>query len=471
MKQLSTRIRLLIFLLAIICLHGCMKTIPDITNNPPPGGNGTPTVTPVGTPVGDLVTKTIGAGGGSLTSADGSAELIFPAGALTGNTEISIQPISNTTLNGVGNSYRLLPEGIKFLQPVTLKFHYTPDDLAATLADLMGIAFQDSAGGWWRVNNFTNDTANKIISAPIKHFSIWTAFDMLLISPLSAVVSVTKSISLEVIVIESSDDDLTALDDNNDAVAPIVRSANTNPIVWAANGVNNGNSSSGTITGTSFYAAQFKAPSKIPSGSQNPVNISATVDANFKYKGKSIGKTVLTSRLRIVDAEVYQVEFKILDTVVNYDTDKMIVWDSVSMKVTIKDDAVTISEITNFESRSMPTQLILTHEAWYFVPDGVGEINIVSAVGTVGPDIVGNVGGDTRLLALTFTESGIHDPKLKYVESDNGYTDFSGGEATPGYLRAWGFELDPEGEPTGDGSPLNGILIKVIEANIKLLKN
>jgi hypothetical protein len=447
-----------------------MKTIPDITNNPPPGSNGTPTPTAVGTPVGDLVTKTIGASGGSLTSSDGSAELIFPAGALAGNTEISIQPITNTAPNGVGNSYRFLPEGIKFLQPVTFKFHYTPDDLASTLADLMGIAFQDSTGGWWRVNNFTNDTVNKIISAPIKHFSIWTAFDMLLISPLNAVVSVNKSISLEVIVIESSDDDLSELGGDN-AAAPIVRSSNTKPIIWAANGVNNGNSSFGTITGTSFYAAQFKAPSKIPSGSQNPVNISATVDSKFKYKGETFTSPSLTSRLRIVDAEVYQVEFKILDTVVNYDTDKMIVWDSVSMKVTIKDGAVTISEITNFESRAMPTQLVLTHEAWYFVPDGVGEINIVSAVGTVGPDIVGNVGGDTRLLALTFTESGIHDPKLKYVESDNGYTDFSGGEATPGYLRAWGFELDPEGEPTGDGSPLNGILIKVIEANIKLLKN
>jgi hypothetical protein len=461
--------RFIPFLFLTICLQGCVKTNPDLSTNPPPGGSGQPTVTAVGNAIDDPVSKTIGAGGGSLISSDGKAELIFPAGALSSNTEISIQAIGNTAPNAVGNSYRLLPEGIKFAQKPTLKFHYTAGDLISTMADLMGIAYQDSTGGWWRLKDFTNDTVNKIISAPISHFSIWTAFDMLLISPSSAVVSVNKSTDLEVIVIESDDNELTDLGGGM-SVAPIVRSANTTPIVWAANGINNGNSVSGTISGTSFYAARFNAPSKIPPGSQNPVNVSATVDANFIYKGKSFGKTVLISSLRIVDAELYRVEFRIRDTVVNYDTDKLIVWDSVSMKITIKDGAVTISEITNFESRATPTQLILSHEAWYFIPDPVGMINITEATGTIGPNIFAT-GPPDRLLALTFTETGLHDPKLKYVALDNGYTDFYGGDATPGYLRSWAFELDTDGVPSGDGSPLIGILDKVIDVNITLLKN
>src|ERR1700730_3027063 len=113
-------------------LNSCIKTsdlIPTIPSVPDE-----PTQTGIGTPVGDLVSKTIGKDGGTISSADGNAELIFPAGALDVATEISIQAITNTVPNGFGNSYSFLPEGIKFLQPVTLKFHYTPENLASTLA-------------------------------------------------------------------------------------------------------------------------------------------------------------------------------------------------------------------------------------------------------------------------------------------------------------------------------------------------
>jgi hypothetical protein len=102
----------------------------------------------------------------------------------------------------------------------------------------------------------------------------------------------------------------------------------------------------------------------------------------------------------------------------------------------------------------------------------VGEINIVSATGTIGPNFYAN-GTEDRLLALTFKESGTHDPKEKYIALDAaGYTDFHGGDAIPGYLQSWAFELDPAGNPVGDGnSPLMGILTKVIESKITLLKH
>ncbi len=52
---------------------------------------------------GKLVSKLIGPAGGSMAADDGRVELIFPAGALTANTNISIQPITNK-LNGSGKA-------------------------------------------------------------------------------------------------------------------------------------------------------------------------------------------------------------------------------------------------------------------------------------------------------------------------------------------------------------------------------
>ncbi|HLA58407.1 MAG TPA: hypothetical protein VK622_06585, partial [Puia sp.] len=142
----------------ILILPGCKKLIESLTPVIPDDSTTTvPTPTEVGTPLGDPFTKTIGKTGGFIASADGNAELIFPEGALEDNTSISVQAVTQTAPNGVGYAYKLLPDGIQSKKPVTLKFHYTADDLAATLGDLMGIAFQDTIGGWWRVNNFTND--------------------------------------------------------------------------------------------------------------------------------------------------------------------------------------------------------------------------------------------------------------------------------------------------------------------------
>ena len=157
---------LLLTVSAILMLPGCKKISDGIVSAIPDE----PTITAVGAPVGNVVTKLIGKSGGSIASADGNAELIFPAGALNDNISITVQAITNNAPNGVANAYRFLPQGIKFLKPVTLKFHYTAKDLAATLSDLMGIAFQQSSGIWYRVNNFTNDTVKKIISATYKLF-------------------------------------------------------------------------------------------------------------------------------------------------------------------------------------------------------------------------------------------------------------------------------------------------------------
>lgn len=73
---------LLLFIAAAMMFYmtGCIKTsdlVPTLPNDP-----NDPDPTEIGTPVGDAVSKSIGKDGGSIASADGNAELIFPAGAL-----------------------------------------------------------------------------------------------------------------------------------------------------------------------------------------------------------------------------------------------------------------------------------------------------------------------------------------------------------------------------------------------------
>src|SRR5215211_4697592 len=111
------------------------------------GGGGTPKVEPsvttVGTNSGTAVTKTIGSSGGTVVSDDGEVELIIPSGALSANTDITIQPITNNIPTG-RTSYRFTPNGQQFAKDVTIKFHYEENDVAATKPEYMQVAFQNA---------------------------------------------------------------------------------------------------------------------------------------------------------------------------------------------------------------------------------------------------------------------------------------------------------------------------------------
>jgi hypothetical protein len=160
--------------------YGCVKTSltgNNLTgNNPTDSGDTSAAITAIGTPIGTPVTKTIGAAGGTIISADGRAELNIPAGALTSDLAISIQPITNECPNGVGVAYDFLPNGTKFLIPATLTFHYSDDDIDGTDPYLINMAFQDSLNKW-QVDILKDvDTVGKTIIFDISHFS-HRAFD------------------------------------------------------------------------------------------------------------------------------------------------------------------------------------------------------------------------------------------------------------------------------------------------------
>ena len=415
---------LLMMATLFLMLTGCIKSLDLSTLIPdPPVIPSQATQTTVGDPTGAIVTKTIGKSGGSILSADGNAELIFPANALSENVDISVQAISNLAPNGSGDAYRFLPEGTKFLQPVMLKFHYTDDDLASTLADLMGIAFQDSSGGWYRLNNFKNDTVNKIVYAPIRHFTDYTHFDVLRIRPPVKTVQINKSQSLEVTVVETSDDELTQL--NGEEVAPLIKAA-SKTIIWSVNGIVNGNGAVGTTTGSSASTI-FTAPGKVPK--QNPVAVSAQIDIQFTCEGKTFNKTSLVSYIKVIAGAKFRLEFALTE-----DEILLKYSDETNMIVLVNPDGtVIISDINNFAPSSNPLSYKDGGCTFSWVEDQIGESNIISATGTTK--------GTDPILTLNFTHSGTVFPTFR-TDCEDGSSETKAGFPIFGYPSTLTFTLD-----------------------------
>ena len=138
MKQIVT---LLFFALAI--LSSCKKT--DLKNEEP---DWQPVTRPIGTSTGAIKKQVIGTGGGTIKTTDNSISIYIPAGALSANTEIGIEPITNTNIAGIGKAFRLTPHGTKFAKPVEITVDYKKyvDSISVELA--LGLSFQDSAGVW-----------------------------------------------------------------------------------------------------------------------------------------------------------------------------------------------------------------------------------------------------------------------------------------------------------------------------------
>lgn len=180
---------------ASILLFSSCKKDDDVTTIPKHDEN---TITAVGTPEGTASTKTIGSNGGEITSEDGRIKIIVPAGAVDADEQFSIQPISNKLPEGVGKAYRLAPHGKQFAVPVRIIFTYTEEDLTNTIPEGLDIAFQDSKGTWQSMTNTVVDKPNKKLSVTTTHFSDWTYFKSIKLTPMQAAVEQEGNVELKV---------------------------------------------------------------------------------------------------------------------------------------------------------------------------------------------------------------------------------------------------------------------------------
>jgi hypothetical protein len=254
------------------------------TNNP------TAATTAVGTALASpLSSKVIDATGGAITSADGRMTVTVPAGAVAAATTFTIQAITNQAPGGVGDAYRLGPEGENFSTPVSVTLHFSSADLAGTVADLLSLAYQDSQGRWGVYKSVTVDATNETLTVSSSHFSDWALVAGESLEPAAARIGTGQTQTLTLMWCAEVDfgDQLIQYA----AVCQPISDANS----WSANGVPGGNSAVGTVASVGQAAATYTAPGKIPAA--NPVAVS--VDALVTPLGKNQTQELFVSNITI----------------------------------------------------------------------------------------------------------------------------------------------------------------------------
>ena len=258
--------------------------------------NAAAAVTPVGTPVGSPSTAIIDAAGGSITSPDARLTVTVPVGAVAAATTFSIQPITNQAPGGIGNAYRLGPEGLTFSTPVSITLHYTAVDIAGSSADAQALVYQDAEGRWAADLPGTVDTAAQTVTTWSPHFSDWAAVDGWWIEPRAARVATAESLNLTLwscftTTLGGADSLIPYI-----ALCGQVDSSLLSP--WSANGIPGGNSTVGTVTSSEpgIGAATYLAPDQVPAS--NPVAVSITTPVMNLF-ARHQGKKILVSNITV----------------------------------------------------------------------------------------------------------------------------------------------------------------------------
>ncbi|GAB3166624.1 hypothetical protein [Telluribacter humicola] len=221
--------------------------------------------TEVGAPQGQAISKLIGPQGGTLATADGLVELTIPAGALAQETNISIQPIHNHTPNGVGTSYRFMPDGQQFAKPATLKLKYTDAEVADSAPEALGIAYQRTDKVWYNVPGKSLDKQKKEVTVPMPHFSDWSLFEnfRLVTSTGKPLLSYGESVTMQIM-----------------ELAPLTETKEE-PLIQKTSGANNGLKWS-LIGGGTLKPSGAEATYTAPRSASNPNPVTISVEINFQ---------------------------------------------------------------------------------------------------------------------------------------------------------------------------------------------
>ncbi|HTR29383.1 MAG TPA: hypothetical protein VMH27_08930 [Puia sp.] len=411
----------------LILLNGCKKsqsgtapiTIPKLP----------PAQTAVGVPTGTPVTKTIGPAGGTVLSADGRVELDFPANALTTNTDITIQPATNTAPNGSGLAYHFMPDGSKFGVPVTLIFHYTATDANGTDPSLFYIAYQDSVGVWQAdFKNRALDTSAKTASLSIGHFSFWALGSQLYLFAAPPSVTPRQVADLGMVILTDQGD----LTPNGSGEFGMSALPSAIPIPpgsvdkWSVNGVPGGNSQDGTLSG-SESTETFTAPSTIDK--ERTVQVSGAVSTDVKgwNKGKQVLQTNKFIAFTGILLEPGKLSFSVFVTLQWDNTSDLIgdvYWDSARFQVDVEDGKVTVGNYQNYPPNEVPSSGTVGNIKATWTSDGIGLTNVVGALA-----ILGN--GDT--VAISLAHEGTDLPYWTLINLLDGTSSSFGGDEVPGY--------------------------------------
>lgn len=310
---MKTPVYNLLSFLLLTLLMGCQRDDPK--TEIPDFSQFQPQVTDKGTPDGAPVTKVIGVSGGEVVSADGLLTLGIPAGALSTNTSISIQPITNHVPLGVGKGYRLTPEGTTFSKPVKISFKYNDEILDSGIPEVLWIATQKEDGTWLGDRRSKVDKNAKTVTTETTHFSDWVTGRFINFELVSdkQTVKTGESVELELtgFLLKDEGYDLVPLiytGSGSKSKVPVDKFAVAEEYNqfyigdWALNGkkipVSNSNGSLDSYKG--LYA-DYTAPAKPPS----PRTVAVSLTLNFDKNSGGKGSVILVTHITIVDDGYY----------------------------------------------------------------------------------------------------------------------------------------------------------------------
>ena len=204
MKQTTALLLAIMITLAPI-FTACKKEVTSEPEQPKPVE---PIVRPIGTSKGATLTKEIGVAGGTLTSPDGAVTIIIPAGALTANTTIGIEPITNTNVAAIGTTaYRLTPHGQTFSKQVDITFSWVNHRDSIGVLQTLGLAYQKSDGIWKFVGASNIDETHQTITFKTTHFSDWSLMNQVSLSPYQKDLEPGQSVNIEALLFTQTDAD------------------------------------------------------------------------------------------------------------------------------------------------------------------------------------------------------------------------------------------------------------------------
>ena len=234
----------------------------------------------------------------------------IPAGALTSATDIGIQPITNEVPGGLGNAYRLTPDGLTFSQPVKLSFSYSGVDLGGTPAAALGVATQTAAKTWELLADAIIDEDAETVTVATTHFTDFSLLEGFQIRPPSTRVHVGDKTVLN--VRNCFNPDGPTQDESGDVLGggvyqcdiestdldatPLL--ATPNVLAWYVEGIKGGNSTVGTVAGNGRASATYTAPAMAPDPS--------TVAVSAELAGEKGGKLLVTASVEITNELSYK---------------------------------------------------------------------------------------------------------------------------------------------------------------------
>lgn len=241
---------------------------------------------PHGAVTGTPVSKTIGPEGGAIQSRDGNISVTIPAGAVATATEFKIQPVENTLPGSPGPAYRLLPEGVAFAKPVTIRFSYASVNVPAKL---LALAYQDHNGYFHVMQKTERNTTDKTLSVQTTHFSDWLIFNFVGVTPNGATVRTGGTVEFTLFKSPLAVAESPTIDES-DILSPLPYTPE-NTIDWykSTGGV-------GGILVSSGATAQYTAPN-VP-GVQHVV---CKVD-NVLYDGENLGQLQFVTEVTVVES-------------------------------------------------------------------------------------------------------------------------------------------------------------------------